>query len=93
MTEMTIDASPSTNTRASRLTEIARVFLKIGGMSYGWGIMGVMHSVPECPPAGGRYALELARRLIDDEVPDRVSHGQRYVAGSRSSQSYPGLSR
>src|SRR5919109_3305526 len=42
MTEMTIDAAPSTNTRAGRLTEIARTFLKIGGMSYGFGIMGVM---------------------------------------------------
>src|SRR5215831_9947530 len=42
MTEMPIDAPPSTNTRAVRLTEIARIFLKIGGMSYGWGIMGVM---------------------------------------------------
>ena len=30
MTEMPIDAPPSTNTRAVRLTEIARTFLKIG---------------------------------------------------------------
>src|SRR5215813_9723405 len=42
MTEMLIDAPPSTNTRAVRLTEIARVFLKIGAMSYGVGLMGVM---------------------------------------------------
>src|SRR5262245_53280426 len=42
MTEMPIDAPPSTNTRAGRLTEIARVFLKIGGMSYGIGNIGVM---------------------------------------------------
>jgi len=40
MTEMPIDAPPSTNTRAVRLTEIARIFLKIGAMSYGVGIMG-----------------------------------------------------
>src|SRR5215467_14743369 len=39
MTEMPIDAPPSTNTRAVRLTEIARIFLKIGAMSYGVGIM------------------------------------------------------
>src|SRR6266446_5298881 len=44
MTEMTIDAPPSTNTRAVRLTEIARIFLKIGAMSYGVGIMGIMQS-------------------------------------------------
>src|SRR5215467_1367837 len=37
MTEMPIDAPPSTNTRAVRLTEIARIFLKIGAMSYGVG--------------------------------------------------------
>jgi len=42
MTEMPIDAPPSTNTRAVRLTEIARIFLKIGAMSYGVGIMGIM---------------------------------------------------
>jgi len=42
MTEMPTDAAPSTNTRAGRLTEIARVFLKIGGMSYGIGNIGVM---------------------------------------------------
>src|SRR5215471_7351544 len=42
MTEMPIDAPPSTNTRAVRLTEIARTFLKIGGISYGVGIMGTM---------------------------------------------------
>src|SRR5215471_15063523 len=42
MTEMPIDAPPSTNTRAVRLTEIARIFLKIGAMSYGMGIMGIM---------------------------------------------------
>src|SRR5215472_2691829 len=42
MTEMPIDAPPSTNTRAVRLTEIARTFLKIGVMSYGVGIMGIM---------------------------------------------------
>src|SRR5262245_17811921 len=42
MTEMPIDAPPSTNTRAVRLTEIARIFLKIGAMSYGEGIMGIM---------------------------------------------------
>src|SRR5499433_323260 len=39
MTEMPIDAPPSTNPRAVRLTEIARIFLKIGAMSYGVGIM------------------------------------------------------
>src|SRR5262252_4833626 len=44
MTEMPIDAPPSTNTRAVRLTEIARIFLKIGGMSYGVGIIGIMQS-------------------------------------------------
>src|SRR6476660_582149 len=44
MTEMPIDAPPSTNTRAVRLTEIARIFLKIGAMSYGVGIMGIMQS-------------------------------------------------
>src|SRR5262245_48246605 len=38
MTEMPIDAPPSTNTRAVRLTEIARIFLKIRGV----GIMGIM---------------------------------------------------
>src|SRR5215510_14284109 len=38
-TEMPIDAPPSTNTRAVRLTEIARISLKIGAMSYGVGIM------------------------------------------------------
>src|SRR5262247_54121 len=42
MTEMPIDAPPSTNTRAGRLTEIARTFLKIGAMSYGVGITGIM---------------------------------------------------
>src|SRR5215467_8914285 len=42
MTEMPIEAPPSTNTRAVRLTEIARTFLKIGAMSYGVGLMGVM---------------------------------------------------
>ncbi len=42
MTEMPIDAPPSTNTRAVRLTEIGRIFLKIGGMSYGIGNIGVM---------------------------------------------------
>src|SRR5262249_57041883 len=42
MTEMPIDAPPSTNTRAGRLTEIARIFLKIGAMRYGVGIMGIM---------------------------------------------------
>src|SRR5262245_57367173 len=42
MTEMPIDAPPSTNTRAVRLTEIARIFLKIDAMSYGVGIMGIM---------------------------------------------------
>src|SRR5215831_10410247 len=42
MTEMPIDAPPSTNTRAVRLTEMARIFLKIGAMSYGVGIMGIM---------------------------------------------------
>src|SRR5215467_16209976 len=42
MTEMPIDAPPSTNTRAVRLTEIARIFLKIGVMSYGVGIMRIM---------------------------------------------------
>src|SRR5215510_7502829 len=40
MTETPIDAPPSTNTRAVRLTEIARIFLKIGG--YGVGIMGII---------------------------------------------------
>src|SRR5215470_17942797 len=45
MTEMPIDAPPSTNTRAGRLTEIARVFLEIGGMSYGGpAIMGKTQS-------------------------------------------------
>jgi chromate transport protein ChrA len=44
MTEMPIDAPPSTNTRAVRLTEIARIFLKIGAMSYGVGIIGIMQS-------------------------------------------------
>src|SRR3984893_9707290 len=44
MTEMPIDAPPSTNTRAVRLTEIARIFLKIAAMSYGVGIMGIMQS-------------------------------------------------
>src|SRR5215469_13062780 len=44
MTEVPIDASPSTSARAVRLPEIARIFLKIGGMSYGWGIIGVMQS-------------------------------------------------
>src|SRR5437867_2445847 len=33
--------------------------------------------VPERRPADGRYALEIALHFIDDEVPDRVSHGQR----------------
>src|SRR5215471_12435413 len=42
MTEISIDAPPSTNTRAVRLTEIARIFLKIRAMSYGMGIMGIM---------------------------------------------------
>src|SRR5262244_2323675 len=42
MTEMPIDAPPSTNTWAGRLTEIARIFLKISAMSYGVGIMGIM---------------------------------------------------
>src|SRR5215471_11472291 len=42
MTEITIDAPPATNTRAVRLTEIARTFLKIRAMSYGVGIMGIM---------------------------------------------------
>src|SRR5499426_4264806 len=42
MTEMPIDDPPSTNTRAVRLTEIARIFLKIGAMSYGVGITGIM---------------------------------------------------
>src|SRR5215471_21789594 len=37
-----IDAPPSTSARAVRLPEIARIFLKIGGLSYGWGIIGVM---------------------------------------------------
>src|SRR5262249_44731784 len=41
-TEMPIDAPPSTNTRAVRLTEIARIFRKIGAMSHGMGIMGIM---------------------------------------------------
>src|ERR1700692_238602 len=45
MTEMPIDAPPSTNTRAVRLTEIARTFLKIGAMSYGGpAIMGITQS-------------------------------------------------
>src|SRR5215468_3317682 len=44
MTEMPIDASPSTSARAVRLPEIARIFLKIGGMSYGVGIIGIMQS-------------------------------------------------
>src|SRR5215467_1093440 len=44
MTEVPIEASPSTSARAVRLPEIARIFLKIGGMSYGWGIIGVMQS-------------------------------------------------
>src|SRR5262249_16856179 len=42
MTAVLIDASPSTSARAVRLPEIARIFLKIGGMSYGVGIMGIM---------------------------------------------------
>src|SRR5690348_530079 len=45
MTEMPIDAPPSTNTRAVRLTEIARTFIKIGSMSYGGpAIMGITQS-------------------------------------------------
>jgi chromate transporter len=44
MTEVPIEASPSTSARAVRLPEIARIFLKIGGLSYGWGIIGVMQS-------------------------------------------------
>src|SRR5215467_2425837 len=45
MTEMPIDAPPSTNTRAVRLPEIARTFLKIGAMSYGGpAIMGIMQA-------------------------------------------------
>src|ERR1700726_3413772 len=45
MTEMPIDAPPSTNTPAVRLTEIARTFLKIGAMSYGGpAIMGITQS-------------------------------------------------
>jgi polar amino acid transport system substrate-binding protein len=48
MTEMPIDAPPSTNTRAVRLTEIARTFLKIGAMSYGGpAIMGITQSEVE----------------------------------------------
>src|SRR5207249_4834212 len=39
--------------------------------------------VPERRPADGRYALEIALHFIDDEVPDRVSHGQRLGAGPR----------
>jgi chromate transport protein ChrA len=45
MTEMPVDAPPSTNTRAGRLTEIALTYLKIGGMSYGGpAIMGITQS-------------------------------------------------
>ena len=45
MTEMPIDVPPSTGTRAVGLPEIARVFLKIGAMSYGGpAIMGIMQS-------------------------------------------------
>src|SRR5262249_20129722 len=44
MTEVPIEASPSTSARAVRLPEIARIFLKIGGMSYGVGIIGIMQS-------------------------------------------------
>src|SRR5262249_19584439 len=78
MTEMPIDAPPSTNTRTVRLTEIARTFLKIGVMSYGVGVMGVMLG----PQAGkGRvvgglsrwsWALVVARAALP--TGDRTAH-------------------
>ena len=42
--EVPIEVPQATSTRAVGLPEIARVFLKIGAMSYGVGIMGIMQS-------------------------------------------------
>ena len=44
MTELPIELPPSADSRTVGLPEIARVFLKIGAMSYGVGIMGIMQS-------------------------------------------------
>src|SRR5262252_362861 len=78
MTEMTIDAPPSTNTRTVRLTEIARTFLKIGVMSYGVGIMGIMLGPQARKERGMRRLLRcgLALVLVMAALPtgDRTAH-------------------
>src|SRR3989442_11255384 len=44
--------------------------------------------VPKRAPADGGNTLEYACSLIDDEMPDRVSHGPRDRAGQQPSQTY-----